>query len=64
MTVLTIEKYIYVMKKSYCISFVKPFFKKNLRKELSKMPKVYFFDLGLRNSLLNNFESIQERLDK
>jgi predicted AAA+ superfamily ATPase len=28
------------------------------------MPKVYFIDLGLRNSLLNNFENIQERFDK
>ncbi|MDR2640301.1 MAG: DUF4143 domain-containing protein [Candidatus Peribacteria bacterium] len=40
----TIEKYIYVMKKSYSIALVNPFWT-NVRAELTKMPKVYFFDL-------------------
>jgi predicted AAA+ superfamily ATPase len=31
---------------------------------LIKMPKVYFVDTWLRNSFLNNFENIKERLDK
>jgi len=59
----TVEEYLYVMKKSYQIALIKPFYK-NLRKELTKMPKVYFYDLGLRNLLLNNFEPIKKRHDK
>jgi predicted AAA+ superfamily ATPase len=36
----------------------------NIRKELSKMPKIYFYDLWFRNSLLRNFEPILLRWDK
>ncbi len=59
----TIEEYLYVMKKSYHVAFIKPFYR-NLRKELTKMPKVYFYDLGLRNSFLNNFNPIAGRPDR
>jgi len=59
----TIEEYLYVIRKSYQVAWVKPFFR-NLRKELTKMPKVYFYDLGLRNFFLNNYASIEERFDK
>ncbi|MFH1890086.1 MAG: ATP-binding protein [Candidatus Kuenenbacteria bacterium] len=59
----TIEEYLYVMKKSYQVAFIKPFYK-NARKELTKMPKVYFYDLGLRNFLLSNFDLINKRTDK
>ena len=59
----TAEEYLYVMKKSYHIALIKPFFK-NMRKELTKMPKVYFYDSGLRNFLLGNFEKIGIRPDK
>jgi len=51
------------MRKSYRISLMKPFWT-NIRAELTRRPKVYFFDLGLRNSFLNNFENIHERSDK
>lgn len=59
----TVEEYLYTMKKSYQIALVKPYYK-NLRKELTKMPKAYFYDLGLRNLLLNNFNPINKRADK
>lgn len=59
----TIEEYFYVMKKSYQVSFIKPFYK-NIRKELTKMPKVYFNDLGLRNFFLNDYSPISKRNDK
>ncbi|MBI4650783.1 ATP-binding protein [Candidatus Desantisbacteria bacterium] len=59
----TLEEYLYVMKESYQISFIRPFYK-NLRKELTKMPKVYFYDLGLRNFLLNNYNLPDDRSDK
>lgn len=50
----TVEEYLYIMEKSYHLTFVKPFYR-NMRKELTKMPKVYFNDLGLRNFLLSDF---------
>lgn len=59
----TIEEYLYVAEKSYHIGLIKPFYK-NIRKELTKMPKVYFYDLGLRNYFMNNFDSIGKRQDK
>jgi len=59
----TVEGYLYVMKKSYQISLIKPFYK-NMRKELTKMPKVYLNDLGLRNFFLNNYGTIDKREDK
>lgn len=59
----TVEEYLYVMRKSYQIALIKPFYK-NVRKELTKMPKIYFYDLGLRNVFLNSYNSIDKRSDK
>lgn len=58
-----IDNYLYVMRKSFHIELVRPFFK-NIRKEITRMPKVYFYDLGLRNVILNNFDFYETRLDK
>ncbi len=57
-----VENYLIVMEKSFHISIIKPFHK-NIRKELTKMPKVYFNDTGLRNILINNFEDLKFRPD-
>jgi len=59
----TVEEYLYVMKKSYQVAFIAPYYK-NLRKELTKMPKAYFYDLGLRNFFLSNYNEISKRMDK
>ena len=59
----TIEEYLKVMKQSYQIALIRPFYK-NLRKELTKMPKVYFYDLGLRNFLVDNYALPEKLLDK
>ena len=59
----TINSYIEVLLKCFYIALIKPF-SNNLRKELTKMPKVYLMDNGLRNCLLNNFEQPAFRLDK
>lgn len=58
-----IENYLYVMQKSFHIILIRPWYQ-NIRKELSKMPKVYFYDLGLRNFLVNNFDSVLIRSDR
>jgi uncharacterized protein len=59
----TIENYLYILQKCYHICLVRPFYK-SIRKELTKMPKVYFHDLGFRNSLLNYWQVLPDRLDK
>ncbi len=59
----TIDNFLYVMQKSFHIALINPFFK-NIRKEIIKMPKVYFYDLGLRNFFVNNFNSYETRDDK
>lgn len=58
-----VDNYLYVMEKSFHISRIKPLFK-NIRKELTKMPKVHFLDLGLRNFFANNFDQFEFRTDK
>lgn len=63
MTNATVENYLYILQKCFHIALVKPFYN-NLRKELTKMPKVYIHDLGLRNILINYFAPIEQRADK
>lgn len=57
-----IDDYLFLMQKSFHIGLVKPFYK-NLRKEITKMPKAYFMDLGLRNFLLKDFKPFASRQD-
>ena len=59
----TIDKYLYVLRNCFHIELVKPFHS-NLRKELTKMPKVYFKDDGLRNVALNRFYDFRIREDQ
>lgn len=61
--VRTIKKYIDIFEQSYIIFRLYPF-SNNKRQELTKSPKIYFFDNGIRNSLINNFENIELRNDK
>ncbi len=58
-----INNYITTLRKTFHIHLVRPFYK-NIKKELSKMPKVYFNDLGMRNILLSQFQNIDFRIDK
>ena len=59
----TVKKYLNFLEKSFITFFIKPYFK-NKRTELVKNPKVYFFDTGLRNSVLDNFLPLDKRGDK
>ncbi len=49
----TLNKYMDILEGTYIFEFVRPFFT-NLRKQLSKMPKVYINDFGIKNIVLNN----------
>jgi hypothetical protein len=57
-----VENYLYILEKSFIIKRIRPFYN-NMRKEISKMPKLYFLDMGIRNIILNNFEAIHQRID-
>ena len=59
----TIVSYINILQKCFHIAMVRPFYR-NIRNELVKMPKVFLLDTGLRNSLLNNFLPLSERIDR
>ena len=59
----TVNNYLHILQKCFHLVLVKPFFR-NLRKELTKMPKGFLLDTGLRNCLLNNFQQIPDRMDK
>ncbi|MBU3979639.1 ATP-binding protein [Patescibacteria group bacterium] len=59
----TIESYIGILKQTFVIEDIRPFFK-NTRKELSKMPKIYFVDSGLRNFAISDFKNFKEREDR
>lgn len=59
----TIDEYLYIIKKSYQAACIQPYYR-NIRKELTKMPKIYFYDLGLRNFFLNNFNEMRSRSDR
>ncbi len=56
MSFQTLKKYLDAMEKSYVIVRVPPFFR-NKSKEITKQPKIYFLDTGLRNALANAFAS-------
>jgi predicted AAA+ superfamily ATPase len=58
----TIEKYVEILEQCYII-FRLNSFNKNLRNELKKSRKIYFFDNGIRNALIQDFRQIANRQD-
>lgn len=59
----TVAHYLDLLEKSFVI-FRLSGFSKNLRKEVTKMDKIYFWDLGIRNAVLGNFDPLDERNDQ
>ncbi|MGY6744754.1 MAG: ATP-binding protein [Cecembia sp.] len=58
----TVEKYIDLLEKAFVI-FKVPAFNRNVRNELKKGKKIYFYDCGIRNAILGNFTGIDKRSD-
>lgn len=58
----TVASYIDLMEKSFIV-FRLSGYSKNLRKEINKRDKIFFWDLGVRNSLINNFAPLNLRND-
>ena len=50
----TLKKYLDALEKSYLTTEVRPF-STNPKKEITKQPKVYFVDTGIRNAITKNF---------
>lgn len=46
----TVERYLFLLEQTYIIRLVRPF-SRNLRSEISKMPKVFLCDTGLMQML-------------
>lgn len=59
----TVEKYVDVLEQSFVV-FRLGSFSHNLRNELKKSKKIYFYDLGIRNSVLNNYAPFTGRSDR
>ncbi|MFP4470048.1 MAG: ATP-binding protein [Bacteroidales bacterium] len=58
----TIKRYIELLEKAFIIFRLRSF-SRNLRKEIARGYKIYFQDLGIRNSLIQNFNPLSMRTD-
>lgn len=58
----TVERYIDLLEKAFVI-FRLPPFSRNPRSEVSKMDKIYFYDNGIRNILIDNLKPLDYRMD-
>lgn len=58
----TVEQYVQLLEKSF-ILFQLPAFSRNLRNEIKKGRKIYFYDNGIRNAVIKNFNPLELRQD-
>jgi len=58
----TVENYLDLLTKVFVVFKVEGF-SKNLRKEVTKSSKWYFYDVGIRNAIIKNFNILQNRND-
>lgn len=59
----TVSKYIDLLEKTYIV-FRLPSFNRNKRNEIKNNRKIYFYDNGIRNSIIQNLNSFDLRVDK
>ncbi|HDQ16615.1 MAG TPA: ATP-binding protein [Candidatus Vogelbacteria bacterium] len=55
----TIEKYLFILENTYILKLVKPYYN-NIRSELFKTPKIYFYDSGLMQML--RYRGLQKKI--
>jgi predicted AAA+ superfamily ATPase len=60
---LTVRRYIDLLEKTFVVFRVRAF-SRNVRNEIKKSRKIYFYDNGIRNALISNFSTINLRVDK
>lgn len=59
----TVEKYVDLLEKAFVV-YKLPSLSRNLRNEIKKGKKIYFYDNGIRNAIINNFNPLALRNDK
>lgn len=59
----TIQKYIDILEKGYVV-FKLNSFNRNIRNELKQSKKIYFYDNGVRNMVIGDFNSLDLRIDR
>jgi predicted AAA+ superfamily ATPase len=59
----TVMRYIDLLEKAFVIFRLGPF-SRNLRKEITKKQKIYFYDIGVRNSIIQQLQPLDIRNDK
>ena len=59
---VTVQRYVDLLEKSYVIFHIRSF-SRNVRNELKKSIKIYFYDNGVRNSVISNFSPVELRSD-
>jgi predicted AAA+ superfamily ATPase len=59
---VTVARYVKLFDQLNIVFRLLPY-KRRLRKELNRLRKVYFYDLGLRNALIQNFNPLHLRMD-
>lgn len=59
----TVVSYIDILEKSFVITRLPPF-SRNPRREIGKQSKIFFLDLGIRNSLIDDFNDLSIRPDR
>ena len=59
----TVQRYMDLLEKSYIVFHLSSF-SRNIRNELKKSRKIYFYDNGIRNAVLGNFKPMDLRSDK
>jgi len=60
---VTIQKYIEILEQGYIV-FRLNSFSRNLRNEIKQCRKIYFYDNGIRNMIIGNFNPLDLRVDK
>lgn len=58
----TVSTYIDLLEKAFVV-FRLTGYSRNLRKEIVKKDKIFFYDLGIRNALIDNFNPLDRRID-
>ena len=59
----TVYKYVNLLEQAFIVFRLTPMYT-NKTKEINKSHKIYFYDVGMRNALLGNFDSMELRPDK
>jgi len=59
-SIKTLKDYLWYLEKTFIIQKVTPFYR-NVRKEITKSPVFYFYDLGMRNFILGIYGNVQDK---